>query len=270
MIDTNDGLIEGYVTECGEHLAVMEEIVLALELGGAKVDGELAKRLSRAARSIKSGAELCGLASIAGLARRTERALAPISLGLLAPTPPQVTVLLRAIDALRALLKDPDASGEADVPAVMEALASLSSGGRSQPRRAADWRLRTLLVEDDFTSRLVLQTFLSRYGDCHIAVNGMEAVSAFRAAIENGHKYHLICMDIMMPEMDGGEAVRQIRQMEEGRGVVSTDGVKIVMTTAVSDLKEVMRCFHDLCDAYLVKPIDLGQLLANMKRYDLV
>ena len=42
--------------------------------------------------------------------------------------------------------------------------------------------MRTLIVEDDFASRLLLQTFLSRYGECHIAVNGKEAVAAFRAA----------------------------------------------------------------------------------------
>jgi two-component system chemotaxis response regulator CheY len=77
-------------------------------------------------------------------------------------------------------------------------------------------------------------------------------------------------MDIMMPEMDGGEAVRQIRAMEEAQGTLSTYGTKIVMTTAVNDIKEVIRCFHDLCDAYLVKPIDLAQLLRQMKLYDLV
>ena len=77
-------------------------------------------------------------------------------------------------------------------------------------RRGPDWRLRILLAEDDFTSRLLLQTFLSRYGECHIAVNGREAVAAFRLALEQGQRYDLICMDIMMPEMDGGEAVREI------------------------------------------------------------
>ena len=79
--------------------------------------------------------------------------------------------------------------------------------------------MKTLIVEDDFTSRLFLQTFLSRYGECHIAVNGREAVEAFRMAADNGSPYDLICMDIMMPEMDGQEAVKQIRALEEAQAL---------------------------------------------------
>ena len=130
--------------------------------------------------------------------------------------------------------------------------------------------MKTLVVDDDFTSRLVLQTFLSRYGECHVAVNGWEAVDAFRAALEGGQPYDLICMDIMMPEMDGRDAVKQVRALEEAHGVLSASAAKIIMTTAVEDIKEVMRCFHELCDAYLVKPIDLSVLLKQVTSYQLV
>ena len=46
--------------------------------------------------------------------------------------------------------------------------------------------MKTLIVEDDFTSRLLLQASLSPYGECHIAVNGREAVEAFQSAREAG------------------------------------------------------------------------------------
>ena len=59
--------------------------------------------------------------------------------------------------------------------------------------------MRTLIVEDDFTSRLLLQTILAKYGECHIAINGKEAVDAFRLSKQNRNSYDLICMDIMMP-----------------------------------------------------------------------
>ena len=130
--------------------------------------------------------------------------------------------------------------------------------------------LRVLLVEDNFASRLLLQSFLSRYGECHIAVNGREAVEAFQSALERGQSYDLVCMDIMMPEMDGREAVRRIRAMEEARGILSTYGTKIIMTTAVDEIKDVVLCFKELCDAYLVKPIDLSQLVGHLRAYRLV
>ena len=130
--------------------------------------------------------------------------------------------------------------------------------------------MKTLIVEDDFPSRLVLQTFLSRYGECHIAVNGQEAVDAFRAALENGSAYDLICMDIMMPVMHGREAVKQVRLLEEARSILPSSGVKIIMTTALDDMKEVARCFNELCDAYLIKPIDLAKLLGFVRSYQLI
>ena len=130
--------------------------------------------------------------------------------------------------------------------------------------------MKTLIVEDDFTSRLVLQTFLSRYGECHIAVNGLEAVEAHRVALESGQPYDLVCMDIMMPEMDGREAVQRIRSLEESHGIFSTTGAKIIMTTALNDLKAVSSCYNELCDAYLVKPIALADLLQQIRSYRLV
>jgi len=130
--------------------------------------------------------------------------------------------------------------------------------------------MRTLIVEDDFTSRLVLQTFLGRYGECHIAVNGKEAVEAFRLARNSGEGYDLICMDIMMPEMDGQEALREIRRIEEAGGTLSSSGAKIIMITALDDMKNVVQSFKALCDAYLFKPIDTAKLLDHLTSLRLV
>ena len=264
MIAIDEELLRSYLEESTEHLATMEKTVLALEWGGAKADAGLADRLARAARSVRSGAGLFGLADVGSLAWCVERSVAKMRRERTAAGPQFVTALLHAIDRLRALLEDSGNGDSGDISAIMAALAE-SSGGRKR-----DGRLRALLAEDDFTSRLLLQTFLSRYGDCHVAVNGKEAVDAFRSGLEQGSGYHLVCMDIMMPEMDGGEAVRHLRAIEESQGVFSTDGAKIFMTTAVNDLRQVMRSFRDLCDVYLVKPIDLGQLLGHMKAYDLL
>jgi two-component system chemotaxis response regulator CheY len=130
--------------------------------------------------------------------------------------------------------------------------------------------VKTLIVDDDFTSRLVLNTFLSRHGECHIAVNGAEAVEAFRSALNAGQPYDLICMDLMMPIMNGEDAVAQIRRLEECRGVFSDKGAKIIMTSAVDDITDVMNCFGELCDVYLVKPINLAELRDHIRAYGLM
>jgi two-component system chemotaxis response regulator CheY len=130
--------------------------------------------------------------------------------------------------------------------------------------------MKSLIVEDDLTSRILLQEILKAFGPAHLAVNGHDALQAVDTALQDGEPYGLICMDIMMPEMDGQTALRKIREMEERRGILSTSGAKIIMTTALSDLKSVSDSYRNLCDGYLVKPIDVAQLKRELRKFNLV
>ena len=80
----------------------------------------------------------------------------------------------------------------------------------------------------------------------------------------------MICLDIMMPEMDGQSAVKEIRACEEDRGTLSTQVVKIIMTTALDEVKDVVESFKLLCDAYVFKPIDTGNLINHVKYLRLI
>ena len=126
--------------------------------------------------------------------------------------------------------------------------------------------MRTLVVEDDFTSRLLIQRLLEPLGNVDIAVNGNEAMKAFLAAKSENVPYDLICLDIMMPEMDGHEVLRQVREAEQQSGTVGSDGVKVIMTTALADHKNVMKAFTGQCEAYLPKPIDKQKLYDNLEQ----
>ena len=63
--------------------------------------------------------------------------------------------------------------------------------------------MRILIAEDDFASRLFMKKFLSKYGDCDVAVDGIEAIDAYLNSIQEGQVYDLICLDIMMPKVYG-------------------------------------------------------------------
>ena len=125
-------------------------------------------------------------------------------------------------------------------------------------------------MDDNPTNRLLLETILSHYGKCQIAVNGKEAVNAFRKAADTGLCYDLVCMDILMPEMDGFTAARQIRALEEVRGVQSGALAKITMTTASGETNDVLRSVRESCDGYVVKPVSAAQLLDRLKLLELL
>jgi len=124
--------------------------------------------------------------------------------------------------------------------------------------------MKCLIVEDDFAARRLLQRYLSGYGDCDIAVDGNEAVEAFRQATDEKEPYELICLDIMMPNMDGREALKLIRQIENEHGIGGHDGVKVIMTTALGDSKNVMESFREGCEAYIVKPVEKDKLFEEI------
>jgi two-component system chemotaxis response regulator CheY len=130
--------------------------------------------------------------------------------------------------------------------------------------------MKMLIAEDDFTCRLILLKLLKSYGTIDIALNGKEAVEATRIALENDAPYDLICLDILMPEMDGQHALKVIRNLEEAKGIFSSNAAKIMMITALDDLKNVSVAYHSLCDAYLTKPIYKAKLLEELRKLQLI
>lgn len=130
--------------------------------------------------------------------------------------------------------------------------------------------MKTLIVEDDFVSRKMMHLLLSPYGECDIAVDGKEAIEAFELAAREGKRYDLICLDIMMPGMDGHTVLKTIRGMEEVDQVFGSEQVKIIMTTALKDSKNVLQAFNAQCEAYLVKPIRKQELLQQIRSLGLM
>jgi two-component system chemotaxis response regulator CheY len=126
--------------------------------------------------------------------------------------------------------------------------------------------MKILIAEDDFYCRKLMLAYLAPLGECDAAINGAEAFNAFVTAHKEGKPYDLLCLDIMMPEVNGAEALKKIRDLEEGElGLKRRDRCMIVMVTALEDMKTIMSSYHSLCDAYVMKPIEQQQLLEQIR-----
>ncbi len=130
--------------------------------------------------------------------------------------------------------------------------------------------MKTLLAEDDFASRKFMDKYLSQYGECDVTVDGEEAVDAFMMALEDGEPYDLVCLDVMMPVLDGYQVLKAIRDIEAQNGTSKEDRVKIIMTTALNEERNVKMAFELGCEAYSGKPIDVDKFEQVLKKMKLI
>ena len=130
--------------------------------------------------------------------------------------------------------------------------------------------MRILVVDDEEMSRKLLHSILSRFGRCDTAENGEAALKSFLDAWEEGAPYDLVCLDIMMPGMNGHEALKTIRRLEKERGIVGNDEVKIVMTSALDDPRNVVEAYYrGGASAYVVKPVIKEKLMNELRKLGL-
>ena len=130
--------------------------------------------------------------------------------------------------------------------------------------------MKILLAEDDFVTRKFMTSFLSKYGECDVTVDGMEAVDAFMMALEDDDPYDLVCLDIMMPVMDGYQALVGIRNLEKERNIPKEKEAKIIMTTALNEEKNVKMAFDLGCTVYSGKPIDKDRFEQVLIKFGLI
>jgi two-component system, sensor histidine kinase and response regulator len=119
--------------------------------------------------------------------------------------------------------------------------------------------VRILVAEDDVTNQKIALSLLQKSGHTvTVAVNGIEAVGAFMT-----QEFDLILMDIQMPEMDGFEATRLIREEERRRGT----RVPIIACTAFALTGYRELCFEAGMDGYLTVPVKPQLLMETIAYY---
>lgn len=131
--------------------------------------------------------------------------------------------------------------------------------------------MKCLIAEDHLMSRRILKEMLSPQFDCDIAVNGQEAIDSFQMAHEAKRPYDVIFMDIMMPVVDGMEALLCIRTLEKKMQIPPNLAVKVIMTTALDDPHTVIKSYNQCeADSFIVKPLSRQKLTLELRKLNLL
>ncbi|MBF0134799.1 MAG: response regulator [Magnetococcus sp. DMHC-1] len=131
--------------------------------------------------------------------------------------------------------------------------------------------MKCLIVDDVLENRRLLHGILSPFALCDMATDGAEAIKFVETSLDEEKPYDLILLDIMMPNVDGLDALLKIRAMEREYGMTGPREAVIIMVTANdSPLAAIEAFFKGYCTDYLTKPITRQALLDKLHEYGLV
>ncbi len=124
--------------------------------------------------------------------------------------------------------------------------------------------MNLLIVDDDLANCQLIKHLLVEYGDPDIVDNGDKAVKAFLDGHQKNNPYDVIFLDIMMPEKDGHEVLREIRQWEDENLKYGKGEAKVVMVSALDSKDHILSSFKEGCEYFLVKPISKSKVVNVM------
>ncbi|MCM1273338.1 MAG: response regulator [Clostridium sp.] len=128
--------------------------------------------------------------------------------------------------------------------------------------------MKVLVAEDDLASGKFMEKLLSKYGEVIVARDGIAAVDEFVKAVNNGEKFDLVCMDIMMPKIDGYKALASIRDAERKLGLARDSRCKVIMISALDEGFDAGYASDDY-EEYICKPIDIIKFDSLVKKLGL-
>ncbi|MBN2279163.1 MAG: response regulator [Candidatus Marinimicrobia bacterium] len=131
--------------------------------------------------------------------------------------------------------------------------------------------MKSLIVDDELTTRLMLKKILSPYGPSDTVSNGKEAITAFWLALKDKEPYDLICLDILMPEVNGKTVLKKIREIEDMSELPKNKKVNIFMVTSLNDSKTIMDTIVKYkCDSYILKPVSQAKVISKLKQFNII
>ena len=129
--------------------------------------------------------------------------------------------------------------------------------------------MRVLVAEDDIASGKFLSKLLTKYGEVVLATDGIEAVDEFVKSVQDGKEFDLVCLDIMMPKLDGYKTLESIRDAERKLCIPRISRCKVVMISALDEEFDANYASNDY-DDYICKPIDIIKFESIIKKLGLI
>ncbi|MFT5368508.1 MAG: two-component system chemotaxis response regulator CheY [Candidatus Latescibacterota bacterium] len=237
-------VIEEWVLSTRDAIREIEGVTLKAESEGVSDDG--LQRIRAHLHNMKGEAGFVGLGGVGDVCHRVETELESV----VNRESFRADMLLDVVDWFGQLLSVVE-NGEA--------------GARTLAADPSPKKPRVLIVEDGVINRKLLERMLHSVSDCDVAVDGEAGLEAFLKALDDQKPYDVIFLDIMMPKMDGQKMLEKVRAEENTRDLLGSDGVKVVMTTALKDSQNVLGAFRQGCEGYLVKPIDKDALFDKLR-----
>jgi two-component system chemotaxis response regulator CheY len=129
--------------------------------------------------------------------------------------------------------------------------------------------MKMLVVDDEIVSRKKMMRIINAFGTCEGAESGKAALDLIKTALSEWKPYHLITLDVSLPDISGIEVLTTIREMEKGLGMDEEEQTKILMVTAHSDMETVKACAGK-CDGYVIKPFNREGMVDKFKKLGLL
>ncbi|MEO5372155.1 MAG: response regulator [Magnetococcus sp. DMHC-1] len=130
--------------------------------------------------------------------------------------------------------------------------------------------MKILIADDEAANRILMERILAPYGKCDSVVNGLDAVESFDMAMTDGTPYDLVCLDIMMPELDGLRALTEIRKLESDKRKDGKEATIFMVSTLDTEEHILKAFFIGGCTDYLTKPVTRNKVIEKLLQYHLI
>jgi two-component system, chemotaxis family, chemotaxis protein CheY len=122
--------------------------------------------------------------------------------------------------------------------------------------------IKTLIIDDEIQEYTCIKSML---GVCDIVESGLIGVEYAETALKIKSYYNLILLDVVIPDLDGIEVIRKIRDLEKSYNIKSSSEAKIVVVSSRRDEPTILEAFRNGATGWIDKPVATDLFLIKLK-----